>query len=173
MSRVRVLACAIPLLALLALAPDVTGQTAATPGEWRTLEGSWSATGTRRTLPTEGGSLAAIVQVSGTVALSSGEGLSRGFRGEAIFFYDGVSLGVGRAVWTDNHGDRIFSSLKGEAVETGHRIVATVTGGTGRYAGVTGEYAFPWQVVVQAEDGVLQGRTVELKGRVRRGEGPR
>ena len=173
MSRVRVLVGAFPLLALLALAPDVTAQTAAPPGEWRTLEGSWSATGTRQTLPTEGGSPAAIVQVSGTVTLTRGEGLSRGFRGEAIFFFDGVSLGVGRSVWTDDHGDRIFSALKGEVVETGRRVVGTITGGTGRYASSTGEYAFTWQVVVEAEDGVLQGRTVELKGRVRRGEDPR
>jgi len=76
---------------------------------------------------------------------------------------------VGRAVWTDEHGDRLFSRLQGEPLETGKRIVGTITGGTGRYAGLEGEYSFTWQyVVVGAEDGQIQGRGVRLEGRVRR-----
>ena len=65
---------------------------------------------------------------------------------------------MGRAVWTDEHGDRIFSRLKGEPLATGRRIVGTITGGTGRYAGLEGEYSFTWQYVVAAEDGAIQGR---------------
>ena len=42
---------------------------------------------------------------------------------------------VGRAVWTDERGDQVFSELKGEWVGTGNRIVGTFIGGTGRYAG--------------------------------------
>ena len=173
MSRAPVTVCAVLVLALVALAREVTGQTPTTGAAWRPFEGEWSAGGTRQTLPTEGDRPAAIIQVSGTVALASGEGLSRGFRGEAIFFYDGASLGVGRCVWTDDRGDRIFSALRGEALETGRRITGTITGGTGRYAGVTGEFSFPWQYVVQAEDGAIQGRTVGLKGRIRTAEVPR
>jgi hypothetical protein len=164
---------ALPGLALLALAPSVTGQTATTPDGWFPFEGSWSAVGIRQTLPTEGDDPAAITQVSGAFVLTSGEGLSRGFQGEAVFFYDGKDLGVGRAVWTDETGDRIFSTLTGEVVETGKRIVGTITGGTGRYAGVVGEYSFVWQYVVEAADDVIQGRVVGLSGRVRRGEVPR
>ncbi len=44
-------------------------------------------------------------------------------------------------------------------------------GGTGRYAGATGSYEFSWQWVMEAEDGSIQGRAVELKGRVRPGPG--
>jgi hypothetical protein len=173
MSRAPVLARVLPALALLALAANVVGQTTPPPGEWRAFEGSWSATGTRQTLPTEGDGAAAVVEVSGAVVLTSGEGLSRGFLGQAIFFFDGKDLGVGRCVWTDERGDRIFSSLQGEVVETGRRIVGTITNGTGRYAGFAGEYSFIWQVVVQTEDGVIQGQTVGLKGRVGRPEVPK
>ena len=173
MSRTHVIIRAFLVLALVALAAEVTAQTPTTGAGWRPFEGEWSAAGTRQTLPTEGDRPAAIVQVSGAVVLGSGEGLSRGFRGEAIFFYDGGSLGVGRWVWTDDRGDRIFSALKGEALETGRSITGTITGGTGRYAGVAGEFSFPWQYVVNAEDGVIQGRTVGLKGRVRLGAVPR
>jgi len=155
-------------LAGLGLAAQVRESPA--PGDWRAFAGSWSAVGQRHTLPTEGDRPSAIVQLSGALVVTSGEGLSRGFRGEVIGFDDGVSVSAGRAVWTDERGDRIFSVLKGEPVETGRRITGTITGGTGRYAGLTGEYTFTWQYVLAAEDAVIQGRAVNLEGRFRPGE---
>ena len=74
---------------------------------------------------------------------------------------------VGRAVWTDERGDKVFSELKGEWVGTGNHIAGTFLGGTGRYAGATGEYEFQWQYVLAAEDGAVSGRTTGLKGRAR------
>ena len=71
----------------------------------------------------------------------------------------------GRCVWTDEHGDKVYSELKGEFVATGNHIVGTFLGGTGRYAGVTGEYSFQWEYVVESEDGSVSGRAVNLKGR--------
>jgi len=47
------------------------------------------------------------------VVLTSGEGLSGGFRGEVIGFDDGEGLSVGRSVWTDESGDQLFSRVKG------------------------------------------------------------
>jgi len=76
-------------------------------------------------------------------------------------------------VWTDEHGDRLFSRLKGEPLQTGKGLVGTITGGTGRYAGLEGEYSLTWQYVVPAEDGLIQGRSVGLQGRVRRVGAPR
>ncbi len=107
------------------------------------------------------------MQLSGAVVLSSPVGSSSGFRGEAIGFDDGGSLSAGRAVWTDAHGDRLFSALHGDSLQTGRRITGTITGGTGRYAGSTGEYTLTWQYVVSGEDDVVQGRTVDLQGRFR------
>jgi len=168
MTRITLALSVALALASLGLAGQVRESPA--PGDWRTFAGSWSAVGQRHTLPTEGGRPSAIVQLSGTVLLTGGEGLSRGFRGEVIGFDDGGSLSTGRAVWTDERGDRIFSVLKGEAVETGRRIAGTITGGTGRYAGLIGEYAFTWQYVLAAEDTVIQGRAADLTVRVRQGE---
>jgi hypothetical protein len=159
------------LLAMAVSALDARAQrpAAATDG-WRTLEGTWSATGRRQTLPTEGDRAAAIVQLSGAVALTTGDGLSRGFRGEFIGFDDGGTLSVGRWVWTDARGDRIFGLVKGEPLQTGRQFIGTITGGTGRYAGITGEYQFTWQYVIEA-DGAIQGRATGLKGRYRPGGG--
>jgi hypothetical protein len=155
-------------LALTGVRPALTGQ-APTPAEaWRPFEGTWSAEGRRQVVAMEGGAVAAIVGISGAVVLTSGEGLSRGFRGEAVVFDEGPGVSVGRAVWTDESGDRIFSRLRGEAMQTGKGLVGKVTGGTGRYQGLEGEFWFSWQYVVSSDDGVVQGRAVGLKGRVRR-----
>jgi hypothetical protein len=136
------------------------------PGEpaWRRFEGTWSATGQRQALPTGTGHDASTVQLSGAVVLTSAEGLGRGFRGEAVGFDEGRGRSVARWVWTDEHGDRIFGSAEGESVATGRRFTATITGGTGRYTGITGDFTCTWQYVVAA-DGTLQARGTALSGR--------
>lgn len=163
----RALTASALAMAVLAVAAVAAAE------DWRPFAGTWTATGQRQTLPTEGPRPAAIVQFSGSVVLTNGEGLSRGFRGDAIGFTDGDSLRVGRFVWTDENGDQVFGTLAGELLATGQRIVGVITGGKGRYDGLSGDFAFLWQYAVQAEDGALQGRGVSLEGRVRRGEGAR
>ncbi|HQZ15347.1 MAG TPA: hypothetical protein PKU70_11330 [Vicinamibacteria bacterium] len=159
-------------LALAGMAGGGQTPASAPPDSGRPFEGTWSASGRRQTIPTETGGSAAIVEVSGAISLTVGEGLSRGFRGELIGFDDGQGLSVGRSVWTDERGDRLFSRIKGESLQTGKRFVGAITGGTGRYAGLEGEYSFTWQYVVSAEEGLIQGRTVGLSGRVRRSGAP-
>ena len=146
--------------------------TSAQPAEGeRTFSGSWSATGQQETIPTEGVRAASIVRLSGSLVLASGSGLSRGFRGEAIGFDDGAAVRLGRSVWTDDRGDRIFSELRGEPLEKGRRWIGTITGGSGRYARMSGEYELTWQYVIRTEEGEVQGRAADLKGRFRLGSG--
>jgi hypothetical protein len=152
--------------ALACAAPAGRAQAPPAQAPWRTFDGSWSASGQRQSLPTEGARAASTVYLSGAVVIS-GNGVGRGFRGEVIGFDDGTKASVGRCVWTDERGDRIFSSLAGDSVGTGRRFAGTITGGTGRYAGITGEYAFEWQYVVEAAGGSIQGHAVGLKGRYR------
>ena len=130
----------------------------------RTFEGNWSAVGRRRTIPTEGKRDAAVIDFSGAVVLTTGSGLGRGFLGEAIGFDDGRNGVTGRAVWTDARGDRVYSAFKGGAMQTGRRITGAITGGTGAYAGIVGNYELSWQYVAEGEDNVVQGRATDLKG---------
>jgi len=146
------------------VSPQATGS-----DDWKTFAGTWSARGERQTIPTGGGRDAAIVRLSGTVMVVPGTDLA-GFLGEAIAFDDGRTLSVGSAVWTDSRGDRVFSDLKGEPVAAGRRIVGTITGGTGRYAGIVGDYELMWQYVAQ-DGGDVQGRASDLKGKFRKGAG--
>jgi hypothetical protein len=159
---------------LLSLAALSTGGADEPAGEgWQSFSGTWSAAGRRQAIAVEGGAAASVVDLSGAVVLTTGDGLARGFRGQAIGFDDGRGLVVGRAVWTDANGDQLFSRLEGEPLATGKRVRGTITGGTGRYASLEGEYTLTWQYVVSAEGGEVQGRAVSLAGRVRRAEPPR
>ncbi len=158
----------ITAAAVAATAVALLGAQAPLPADGtRTLRGSWSATGHVQTLPTESGQPAAVVQLSGAIVLTDDAGARTGFQGDAISFDNGTGTTTGRTVWTDTRGDRVFGVLRGETVSTGRRVVGTIMGGTGRYAGVTGGFELTWQYVVSAEDGVLQGRTNDLTVRYR------
>ena len=155
------------VLAFAGAMPAGQAQAPAPAEGWRAFEGTWSAAGQRQTLPTEGAQPASIVRLSGAVVLTGRDGLGRGFRGEAIAFDDGQRVSAGRAVWTDERGDRIFIEITGEPVQSGRRIVGSITGGTGRHAGMTGDLAFTWQYVIAGDGAEIQGLAVDLKGRYR------
>ena len=161
----------ITALALLTLAscggPATSGPNALPADGWHTFEGTWTVSGTRTTLDLGSNHTASNFQMNGTLVLTEST-LAVGFRAEIIGFVDSQSGMVGRAVWTDEQGDKVFSELKGQ-VETGNRIAGTFLGGSGRYAGATGEYEFEWKYVLTPEDGTMSGRAVGLKGRLGRG----
>jgi len=169
----KLLAFLLPCALAVSLSPaPALPDQPATQERWRAFQGSWSASGQRQSLQTEAGRPASTVYLSGTLVIT-GEGIGRGFRGEVIGFDDGARASIGRCMWSDERGDRIFSTLSGQGMGAGRRFAATITGGTGRYAGITGDYSFEWQYVVEAEQGVIQGRAVDLKGRFRGGEAGR
>src|SRR5690242_16340203 len=147
--------------------PNTPAPHAATVGEWRTFEGTWTATGTRRTLRLGADDRAAIFELTGSVLLTGARRPAVGFRAQAIGFSDSRAGMQGRCIWTDERGDKVYSELKGEAVGSGNRIVGTFIGGTGRYVSITGDYSFQWQYVVDTEDGTVSGRVVDFKGRAR------
>lgn len=155
------------LFAVACSQPTVPSQGIPPTGEWRTFEGTWSASGTRQTINLETNHRASIFDLTGSLLLVGEQGLGVGFQARAIGFTDSLAGMQGRCVWTDERGDKVYSELKGEFVATGNHIVGTFLGGTGRYAGVTGEYSFQWRFIVESEDGTVSGRAVELKGRAR------
>lgn len=166
---IAVLAAALAAAAAIAAQAPASLPQAAPEPAWRTFEGSLSATGQHQAIPTERGRPAMTMQLSGPVSITGGEGLSRGFLAEVLGFDDGAGLTVLRCVWTDDRGDKVFSRLTGDTVAAGRRIAGTITGGTGRYAGITGDFSFEWQYVIEAEAGTVSGRGVGLRGRYRAG----
>ncbi len=139
------------------------------PEEVRTFTGTWTATGNRQTLQLELGHQATVYKLSGSLMLSGPQRPSRGFRAEIIGFSDTRSGTRGRSVWTDERGDKVFSTFSSESAGSGELIEASFIGGTGRFAGVSGEYTFRWRHLINNEDGVMSGRVVDLKGWARLG----
>ena len=138
-----------------------------TSAEWREFEGSWNATGTRRTIPLGADRKGSIIDLSGSMLLAGAGRPGVGFQSEVIAMVDSETGLVGRAVWTNERGDKVFSELTGEGTAARNHIAGTILGGTGQYAGAIGSYEFSWQFVIESEDGSIQGRAVGLKGRVR------
>ena len=165
------------LLALAALAaPGCGGGDRAGPpvaGGWHEFEGSWGASGRRKLLQLGESRHAVGVEVSGSVLLTGPSRPGVGFLGEAITFADSTTGLTGRAVWTDERGDQVFSELSAPSVETGTPITGTFVGGTGRYAGAEGGYEFRWAYLIDSDDGTVQGHTVGMRGKIRAGSAAR
>jgi hypothetical protein len=160
------------VLVLAAACGDSSGPPQQTPaaGEWIEFQGTWTATGTRRTLHLGPDHRVAIFELTGSMLLTGAQRPSVGFKAQAIGFSDSRMGMQGRWVWTDERGDSVYSELSGQAVASGNRIEGKFIGGTGRYAGVTGDCTFQWQYVIDAEDGAVSGRVVDFKGRARFGQ---
>ncbi|HXW93541.1 MAG TPA: hypothetical protein VEK33_23530 [Terriglobales bacterium] len=109
---------------------------------------------------------AAISTYEGSLLLAGPSRPGVGFRSEAIVFSDSATGLIGRAVWTDEHGDQAVSELHGDDTAKNNKITGTFIGGTGRYAGATGTYEFSWRFVLENEDGLVQCQSIGLNGRV-------
>ena len=159
----------------LAFAVAACGPATQTPppstasGEWLEFEGSWNGAGSRHTISLGQERVGSIVALRGTMLLAGPNRPGVGFHSEVIGLVDSATGFQGRSVWTDEHGDQVFSELQGEGTAAKNHMKGTILSGTGRYAGATGSYGFSWQWVMEAEDGSVQGRAVDLKGRVRLG----
>ena len=150
-------------------APQMSPETDVGSG-WREFEGTWTAAGNREVIALGSARKASVSILRGSLLLSGPERPALGVRAEAVVFNDSATGMIGRAVWTDDRGDQAWSDLRGEGTATGNRISGTFIGGTGRFAGITGDYAFTWRFVLETEDGTVQGQSVGLKGRVRVGQ---
>jgi predicted small lipoprotein YifL len=160
--------CVLVALALsvAACGPAPLPPAAVAAPEWREFEGSLNAAGSRRTIPLGAGRRGSIVDLRGTLLLEGPGRPGVGFRAEVIALVDSETGLEGRGVWTDERGEQVFTTLKGEGTAARNRIAGEILGGTGRFAGATGSYEFSWQFVLEAEDGAVQGRAVGLKGRI-------
>lgn len=161
----RLLRGAALAAAFLAVHADGAGPPAADPG-WVPFEASLSASGQRQVLKA-GRFEAATTHVSGSFTVRRGEGLRKGFRGEALLYGDGRDAGVGTLVLTDDRGDQIACSLVGDAARGGTVVRATIRGGTGRYEGIVGEFTFVWRYLVRTPEGDVSGVSESAAGRFR------
>ena len=165
----------LALLALLALScggPANGPAGAPARGVWHTFEGTGSSTGQVQTLSLGTGHNVSIINLTGSLMFTGERRMGLGFRSETIGFSDSLEGGRAWSVWTDSRGDKVFSELRGGPVGAGMRFKGVFLGGTGPYAGVSGEYEFEWQYVIQEKGGTIQGRAVGMRGRFRQESTP-
>jgi hypothetical protein len=161
---------AIVLASLLAMtacgrAPH-TPESLSAGDEWHDFQGTWTAAGSRIAIPLGDGRRASTSKFEGSLVLAGPSRPAVGFRAEALVLNDTTTGLVGRAVWTDDRGDQVFSELTGNGNSTGNKLIGTFVGGTGRYAGATGSYEFSWRFVLETEDGTVQGQSMGLSGTI-------
>jgi len=169
----RAMAVALPL-ALLGIAacsppappaPATSASLATTAApEQRHFTGTWSVSGTRQTLDMGPGRRVEAFRLGGSLMLTGEQRLGLGFRSDVIGLSDNRTGLQGRCVWTDERGDQVFSELGSATTGPGNLIQGRIIGGTGRFAGVSGEYSFKWHLLVVSEDGSVSGRVDGLKG---------
>ena len=163
----RSLLCSAGVLLAACERPVDPPAPAVVPGEVRTFTGNWTMTGNRQLMAFESGRQAGIFNLSGSLLLTGKQRLTAGFKAEVIGFSDTATGMTGRSVWTDERGDKVFSELRGDLAAPGKLIEGRFVGGTGRYAGVSGDYNFRWQRLAETGDGELSGRVVGLEGSAR------
>ena len=143
-----------------------TSQPASADNEWHDFQGTWTAAGSRHRIPFGDGRRASTAKFEGSLLLAGPSRPAVGFRAEALVLNDTATGLVGRAVWTDDRGDQIFSELTGNGDSTGNKLIGKFVGGTGRYSGATGGYEFSWRFVLETEEGQVQGQSMGLNGTI-------
>ena len=103
-----------------------------------TISGGFQATA-HREIDTGPGRKAMVYSVLGSLGLKLGAEAPRPLSAECLGFDEHgeayPTVGTGRCVWKDAQGDAIFVSI----ATSGDRNVYTVTGGTGKWSGASGE----------------------------------
>lgn len=155
------------ILAGLGAASPAQAQSASEDSEWHEFSGTWTAAGSRQDIGLGGDRRASVADYSGSLMLYGTSRPALGFRAEAVVLNDSATGLIGRAVWTDDTDSHVYSELRSETTPEGHRIVGTFVGGTGRYKGATGTYEFSWRFLLEGEDGIVQGQSMGLSGKVR------
>src|SRR5262250_904691 len=140
-----------------------------TENDWHEFEGTWTAAGNRHILRLGNDRQTSVANYQGTLLLAGPGRPGVGFRAEVIALNDSDTGMLGRAVWTDEHGDQVWSELRGEGNKTTNKIVGTFVGGTGRYSGATATYDLSWIFMLDTNNGTSQRESLGLKGRVRKG----
>src|SRR5688572_18487765 len=95
----------VGLIALAACSP-APGPPAALPtvDGWHEFQGTWTASGSRRTVTLGGDRRASLIALTGSLLLAGPARPGVGFRSEVIALTDSATGLVGRAVWTDEKG---------------------------------------------------------------------
>jgi len=151
---------------LLIATPDITKSYASESGEFK---GSMIANGTRSNFPFGDERQVFTFKLSGHVNLQTTLSKTKDYWSECIGLADSVTGLVGRCVWKDLAGPEIYLTIQSDRLQQGSQVNGTIVGGSGKFAGISGELSFNWSSVttLTEAEGVVSvtGQTKNLGGR--------
>ena len=157
-------------LALLALllascgGPAKGPESVSLPGDWKSFEGSGTATGHRQTPPMGPDRKVSTFSLSGSLLLSGERRLGEGFRIDVIGSSDSLKGGAGWSVWTDTAATRSSARSAGNASPPEPASRGPWWEGQDDGRACPGSTEFEWQFVIESEEGEFQGRITRAPG---------
>ena len=131
------------------------------------FKGSWTAVGSAQTLVLDETRSATILRLQGNITTESSAGLTPDLQSDCVGLNlkQAQRIGVGRCVWIDTDGDRMISEISGVLTGTVSKLRGLFIGGTGKYAGLEGDYELEWQYLSAIEEeGTINGYSTSLTG---------
>ncbi len=126
--------------------------------------GYWAMSGTVHILELPDGGLASAGGLTGSVTVQTSQGPVPSFETDCVIFAD-TRGGTGRCVWTATSGDLVLVELQSDGPAGSGRARGTFSGGTGRFASLSGRFQFEWSYAVDGgKDAELSGNTVSMSG---------
>jgi hypothetical protein len=130
------------LLALAAIAGVDARAHAQAPPREGTFSARWVVTGTWRGLGLGEKREVIVADLGGRLDVLPQGGALVDLASRCLVFWDSATGGTARCRWTHPSGDEIFSEVEGGLLAEGTPVSGRFVGGTGRYAGISGEFRF-------------------------------
>ena len=141
---------------------------AAESGEFK---GTMIANGTRTPFPFGDGRQVFTFKLGGHVSLQTPLGKKKDYWSECIGLADSTTGVVGRCVWKDLDGPEIYLTIQSDKLQQGSQVNGTIVGGSGKFAGISGDLSFNWSSVITQTDADgsvnVTGQTRNLGGSYR------
>jgi hypothetical protein len=135
------------------------------------FKGGWIANGTRTPFPFGDGRQVFTFRIAGHVNLQTALSKKKDYWSECVGLADSVTGIVGRCVWKDLAGPEIYITLQSDRLQQGSQVNGSIVGGTGPFAGISGDVSFNWSSVIFQTDaeGIanVSGQSKNLSGRYR------
>jgi hypothetical protein len=130
------------LVAAAAFAFGAHAEEPITPREGR-FTARWVVTGEWRGLGLGAAREVLVADLTGRLDVLPGEsGPIVDLASRCLVLWDSSSGATGRCRWRHPSGDEIFGEVEGDLLAGGKAVTGRFVDGTGRYAGITGEFRF-------------------------------
>lgn len=161
-SGIRLLAATLFLVA--SGVPDVPAraETSAREGEFTAR---WVVSGTWRAMGLGGSREVILADLTGRLDVTHGSGDIVDLSTRCLVYWDSAKSGSGSCRWRHPSGDEIFVEIEGGLLAPNKSVSGRLIGGTGRYAGISGEFAFDKWNALQLDREERSGEPDELSGR--------